>query len=108
MEALSELCIDLTDTLKQIADLSAELASRDHIRVDNIQEVRIIALLPQCFDSGCFQLVRVPDASFLQELDMGQKRSLVCRELERIKTDTQCRAKTMLSMHHSHLFQDRN
>jgi nuclear pore complex protein Nup205 len=41
IEALHDLCIDLTDTLKQIADLSAELASKDHIRVDNIQEVRM-------------------------------------------------------------------
>jgi nuclear pore complex protein Nup205 len=41
VEALNDLCVDLTDTLKQIVDLSAELASRDHIRVDNIQEVRI-------------------------------------------------------------------
>lgn len=39
IEALNGLCDDLTETLKQIADLSAELSSRDHIRVDNIQEV---------------------------------------------------------------------
>lgn len=30
---------DLAETLKQIADLSAELSARDHIAVDNIQEV---------------------------------------------------------------------
>jgi len=41
IEALNGLCDDLTETLKQIADLSAELSSRDHIRVDNIQEVRM-------------------------------------------------------------------
>jgi nuclear pore complex protein Nup205 len=40
IEALNGLCDDLSATLKQIADLSAELSSRDHIRVDNIQEVR--------------------------------------------------------------------
>lgn len=39
IEALNGLCDDLAATLKQIADLSAELSSRDHIRVDNIQEV---------------------------------------------------------------------
>jgi len=38
----------------------------------------------------------VPDADFLQELDIGQKRSLVCRELERIKGDTQSKAKILL------------
>ena len=40
VEALNDLCVDLADTLKQIADLSAELASRDHVRIDNIEEVR--------------------------------------------------------------------
>ncbi|KAF7966977.1 hypothetical protein HWV62_36310 [Athelia sp. TMB] len=80
VEALSELCGDLSETLKQIVDLSAELAARDHVRVDNIQEI-----------------IHVPDASFLHELDMAQKRSLVCRELERIKRETQSTAKTLLS-----------
>jgi nuclear pore complex protein Nup205 len=42
----------------------------------------------------------VPDAGFLQELDIGQKRSLVCRELDRIKADAQNKAKTMLSTCH--------
>lgn len=41
VEALNDICDNLTDTLKQIADLSAELASRDQVRVDNIQDVRI-------------------------------------------------------------------
>lgn len=40
IEALDGLCENLTNALKRIADLSAELASREHIRVDNIQEVR--------------------------------------------------------------------
>jgi len=80
VEALNDLCVDLTDTLRQIVDLSAELTSRDHVRVDNIQEI-----------------VNVPDVSFLQELDISQKRSLVCRELERIKADAQSKAKTMLN-----------
>lgn len=40
IDALSDLCSELAETFKQIADLSAELAARDHIRVDNIQEVR--------------------------------------------------------------------
>ena len=40
IEALDDLCEDLKNALKRIADLSAELASKDHIRVDNIHEVR--------------------------------------------------------------------
>lgn len=42
IEALDDLCENLTNALKRIADLSAELASREHIRVDNIQEVRTV------------------------------------------------------------------
>ncbi|KAG2127241.1 hypothetical protein DEU56DRAFT_742492, partial [Suillus clintonianus] len=45
IEALNGLCDDISETLKQIADLSAELSSRDHIRVDNIQEVRLRVFL---------------------------------------------------------------
>ena len=41
VEALNDLCIDLASALKQIADISAELSARDHVRVDNIQEVRL-------------------------------------------------------------------
>lgn len=39
IEALQDICGDLADTLKQIADITAELAARDHIRVENIEEV---------------------------------------------------------------------
>jgi hypothetical protein len=48
IEALNALCDDLTETLKHIADLSAELSSRNHIRVDNIPEVRLHPRL-KCF-----------------------------------------------------------
>lgn len=43
--ALDELCDTLTGILDKILDLSAELASHDHIRVDNIREVRQIFLV---------------------------------------------------------------
>lgn len=46
IEALQELCGDLADTLKQITDITAELAARDHIRVENIEEV---SMLPKPF-----------------------------------------------------------
>lgn len=39
IEALDELSRDLAHVLRRIVDLSAELASKDHIRVDNVQEV---------------------------------------------------------------------
>lgn len=44
-----------------------------------------------------FQIINVPDTGFFQELDIGQKRSLVCQELERIKIRTQSKAKIVLS-----------
>ena len=40
IEALDGFCRDLGQVLLRIVDLGAELASKDHIRVDNIQEVR--------------------------------------------------------------------
>lgn len=41
LEALDDLCSELAQTLKQIADLGAELSNREHISVDNVHEVRI-------------------------------------------------------------------
>ncbi|KAG2143441.1 nucleoporin Nup186/Nup192/Nup205 [Suillus bovinus] len=79
IEALNGLCDDLSETLKQIADLSAELSSRDHIRVDNIQEI-----------------VSVSDPAFLQDLDIAQKRSLIFREYERFRNEAQDEVKNML------------
>lgn len=49
IEALHDICGDLADTLKQIADITAELASRDHIRVENIEEVSL-AVFPAIYD----------------------------------------------------------
>ncbi|KAG8215255.1 hypothetical protein J3R82DRAFT_8809, partial [Butyriboletus roseoflavus] len=79
VEALNSLCDDLAATLKQIADLSAELSSRDHIRVDNIQEV-----------------VSVSDPAFLQDLDIVQKRALIHQEYQRLKNEFQDEVKTVL------------
>ena len=36
--ALEDLCSDLAETLKQISDISAELANKDHIGIDHAQE----------------------------------------------------------------------
>ncbi|KAI6038837.1 nucleoporin Nup186/Nup192/Nup205 [Pisolithus marmoratus] len=80
IETLNDLCGDLAATLKQIADLSAELSARDHICVDNIQEI-----------------VHIPDPAFLQELDMTQKRILIRQGYARLKTGLQNEVKTALS-----------
>jgi len=39
VEALNDFSYDLVEILKQISDLSGEISSKDHLRVDNIQEV---------------------------------------------------------------------
>jgi hypothetical protein len=39
LEALKDLTSDVTEALKEISDLSAELASKDQIAVTDIQEV---------------------------------------------------------------------
>jgi hypothetical protein len=44
LEALNNLCDDLADTLKQIADISAELASKEHIAINNIREARSLSI----------------------------------------------------------------
>ncbi|EIW76673.1 hypothetical protein CONPUDRAFT_92653 [Coniophora puteana RWD-64-598 SS2] len=79
IEALTSVCEDLAITLKQIGDLSAELSFKDHIRVDNIQEI-----------------VAVSDPSFLQDLDIGQKRSLIHTEYERLVVAKQDEVKLLL------------
>lgn len=40
IEALTDLCDDIVETLKQMAAISAELDARDHVQVDNIRQVR--------------------------------------------------------------------
>ncbi|KAF7373366.1 hypothetical protein MSAN_00546200 [Mycena sanguinolenta] len=79
LDALNTLCGDLAQTLKQIADLSAELAAREHVSVENIGE-----LLPDA------------DPVFLRALDIPQKRALVCRELARERRVAESEARTLL------------
>ena len=40
IEALTDLCDDIVETLKQMAAISAELDARDHVQVENIRRVR--------------------------------------------------------------------
>ncbi|KZT24940.1 hypothetical protein NEOLEDRAFT_1178711 [Neolentinus lepideus HHB14362 ss-1] len=65
IEALNDVYADLSNTLNQIADIAAELANRNHIQLDHVQEI-----------------LGMSDTEFLDELDLGQKRTLVCRVLE--------------------------
>ncbi|KAJ7128145.1 nucleoporin Nup186/Nup192/Nup205 [Mycena crocata] len=80
LDALQALCSDLTHTLQQIADLSAELAAKEHVSVENIGE-----------------MLGDADPAFLRELDIPQKRALMCRELARERRVAQREAQTLLS-----------
>ncbi|KAF9074489.1 nucleoporin Nup186/Nup192/Nup205 [Rhodocollybia butyracea] len=80
LEALNSLCQDLANTLKQISDISAELSTKDLIAVDNIQEI----------------LGNV-DIDFVQDLEIGQKRNLICRKLERVNAEAQRDAKMTMN-----------
>lgn len=47
--ALEDLCSDLTETLKQMSDIGAELANKDYIGIDNAQEASCCFYLSQKF-----------------------------------------------------------
>ncbi|RDB19677.1 hypothetical protein Hypma_013316 [Hypsizygus marmoreus] len=79
LEALNTLCSDLAQTLKQISDLNAELAAKDHIGVDNIHEV-----------------IQDIHASLLQDLDIGQRRELICEEMESVRKAATSDARMLL------------
>ncbi|KAJ4481027.1 nucleoporin Nup186/Nup192/Nup205 [Lentinula aciculospora] len=80
MEALNSLCQDLSTTLKQISDIAAELSAKDLIAVDNIQEI-----------------VGDLDLYFVQDLEIGQKRNLICRQLDRMIVEAQRDAKMTIN-----------
>lgn len=42
VDVLEDLCEELLGTLKDIVDISSELTHRDHVRIDNIEEVSTI------------------------------------------------------------------
>lgn len=39
IEAVNDFCEDLLAALRQILDISAELEHKEHVRIDNIEEV---------------------------------------------------------------------
>lgn len=80
-EALNDLLGGLAEMLKQIVDLSAELAAKEHIPVENIQDV-----------------VRYVPATMIQELDIAQKRNLIHHELEKLQKQTTRDAKAQLAI----------
>ncbi|TFK69765.1 hypothetical protein BDN72DRAFT_959281 [Pluteus cervinus] len=79
VEALNDLCGELGETLKQIVDLSAELSSKEHIDVENVREA-----------------VQDIPSIFLQDLDVSQKRALICQELKHVRESVRRDVKVLL------------
>ena len=95
--ALEDLCSDLAETLKQISDIGAELANKDYIGIDNAQEAS--CSLNVCLTHSWItqvQILREIDPTLLQNLAIDQKRSLLCQELQHIKTIAKHDAKFLL------------
>lgn len=97
--ALEDLCSDLAETLKQISDISAELANKDYIGIDHAQEASrwpVACLKYSGLLTVHVQVLREIEPTLLQNLEIDQKRSLLCQELERIKTTAKLDAKFLL------------
>ncbi|TFY78074.1 hypothetical protein EWM64_g5939 [Hericium alpestre] len=80
IEALHDLCGDLVDTLNTIVGITAELSNREQIRVENIQDI-----------------INLSDVDALSDLDINQRKYLICCELERISSKSLQKAKTLMS-----------
>ncbi|KAI5120013.1 hypothetical protein M0805_008474 [Coniferiporia weirii] len=77
---LNGLCDDLLGTMREIVDIAAELEHKDHVRVDNIEE-----------------LVGNVDGEAVRRLDIGQRRALVCRVLQRAVQSKRSQVETLLT-----------
>jgi nuclear pore complex protein Nup205 len=99
IDALTDFCDELLETLKQMSVISAELEARDHVQVEDIRQVGHSksprSYLPSITGSD-LQVVSSQDVDSLGDLDIGQKRALICRELERTLGRTRNTANILL------------
>ncbi|KAL5524938.1 hypothetical protein ACEPAF_8807 [Sanghuangporus sanghuang] len=79
IDFLDDICDDLLGTLHDIDDITSELEHRDHVRIDNIEE-----------------LVGDVDAEAIRRLEINQRRALVCFALERSLISRRTRAGDLL------------
>ncbi|KIJ30184.1 hypothetical protein M422DRAFT_214674 [Sphaerobolus stellatus SS14] len=68
IEALAQVLNELGKVLSEVADISSKLSSKDHIEVDEIDEI-----------------AKVSGAEYTEDLNMMQRRLLAYRELERAR-----------------------
>ena len=98
IEALHNFSEDLAKVLQLMSDLSGEIASQNQLRVDNMSEASPQSRFNLKVNDlqECFQLLDLPELP--QDLDVGQKRAIICRELERRRKDARNVAQTLLRM----------
>jgi nuclear pore complex protein Nup205 len=78
IQALEFLTEDIANTLRQISDLGAEIANKNHIIVEHAKDV-----------------LRHLHVTLLQELDMDQKRSLICQQMENVRQEAKVTVRTL-------------
>jgi nuclear pore complex protein Nup205 len=99
IEALNDVSASISVVLRQIADLSAEITSKDHIRVETIREVRLhVSSTGVSTNTISLKLISFPDVDFLEELDLSEKQNLLVRELVRIRSNKREQARSALGM----------
>ncbi|KAI9512151.1 nucleoporin Nup186/Nup192/Nup205 [Russula earlei] len=79
IEALTNLCDELMETLKEITAISAALESKAHVQVNDIQQIVTL------------------DIDTLGDLDIGQKRGLMSYKLEHALVRAQNMANNLMS-----------
>lgn len=78
MQALEFITEDIANTLRQISDLGAEIANKNHIMVEHTKDI-----------------LRHLHATLLQELDVDQKRSLICQQMEHVRQEAKVTVRTL-------------
>lgn len=97
IDALTDFCDELLETLKQMTAISAELEARDHVQVKDIRQVGHYRLhLITRPHRSRLQIDSLQNVDNLGDLDMGQKRALIRRELERTLSSTRNTANILL------------
>jgi hypothetical protein len=96
LAALDDVCSDLAEVLRQISDISAELANKDRISMTDVQEVGVVHIQLRRSTDAPLQILRDYDSTILQELELDQTRSLVYRELKKIGQSRKEAAKVAL------------
>lgn len=103
LAALDDVCSDLAEVLRQISDISAELANKDRISMTDVQEVGVVHIQLRRSTDAPLQILRDYDSTILQELELDQTRSLVYRELKKIGQSRKEAAKVALGKKSSFL-----